>query len=777
MAARALRAAVIVGRRGSSASTSSGTDSVHSPIAPVLSSSWCDAADCPRPHPPQHQAAMDSHSNGRQAKDRSGSSRGPRKSTPGLGKYPYVDDLSDPSTSSLDLYRRRRSSGASSIGLLFSDSIISPILEEMEDGEEETESPSFLRNDDSPSFRRHSSSDTELLLQPGSRAKSVYHNNYGSIGSDVGAVVGDDDDVGSSGDGVSGSGLPPGGHGKQRRWSARQWQILATMLFATCCSSFAVCLFPPFFPRLAEEKGQSATVYGFVIGTNCLTSFIVTPVLGKSLPKIGVKRAFVVGMVIGGVMCGSSGFLQFFPPDWRFVVTAVFIRFVHATGNAMVIVATFSYSAVEFSDSVGTIFSFTRTAMNLAQLLGPSLGGAIYQCGGFYLPFVAMGAMQTGMGFLMICLLPNISGSQRTEQTRRSSSQPVASDSSTSGRPSKIVTIRNVLRIPTIWFSFLTFIVATMCNGFLSINLEPKVLRHFDLKPFYVGLIFGLKDGANSVSSPIWGYICDRAGKRTVKPYVIVSAILVGASFFLMGAGSFMGVQVDRSMPLLIFALSLNGIGIGGEQVAGVVDALHEAIAAGYPDDPAMHGLIAGLWSSLSGAGRFVSRVGSGILVDNIGFDATAAIVTTLQALMALSMLTYFLLFECGLNGEGSSGPVHWRDVTAIDERRGSQGGRDGGSRDRRTFVFTQSASPSESLMGKTVSIDMPNNREARQPPRAAASLPPPAPRRPAGLEGGEAGYQLLGNSSVQDHHWVDTTRRTSTVGLVARSLMQQDLY
>ena len=53
---------------------------------------------------------------------------------------------------------------------------------------------------------------------------------------------------------------------------------------------------------------------------------------------------------------------------------------------------------------------------------------------------------------------------------------------------------------------------------------------------------------------------------------------------------------------------------------------------AGYPDDPAMHGIIAGLWSSLSGAGRFVSRVGSGILVDCIGFDATAAIVTSLQA-------------------------------------------------------------------------------------------------------------------------------------------------
>ena len=47
-----------------------------------------------------------------------------------------------------------------------------------------------------------------------------------------------------------------------------------------------------------------------------------------------------------------------------------------------------------------------------------------------------------------------------------------------------------------------------------------------------------------------------------------------------------------------------------------------------------MHGLIAGLWSSLSGAGRFVSRAGSGFLVDHIGFDKTAAIATTLQILV-----------------------------------------------------------------------------------------------------------------------------------------------
>ena len=55
---------------------------------------------------------------------------------------------------------------------------------------------------------------------------------------------------------------------------------------------------------------------------------------------------------------------------------------------------------------------------------------------------------------------------------------------------------------------------------------------------------------------------------------------------------------------------------------------------AGYPDDPTMHGLIAGLWSSLSGAGRFVSRAGSGYLVDTIGFDKTAAVASALQGMV-----------------------------------------------------------------------------------------------------------------------------------------------
>ena len=46
----------------------------------------------------------------------------------------------------------------------------------------------------------------------------------------------------------------------------------------------------------------------------------------------------------------------------------------------------------------------------------------------------------------------------------------------TTGRHAHMkVTVINMLKIPKIWVSFGTFIVATACNGFLSINLEPQV--------------------------------------------------------------------------------------------------------------------------------------------------------------------------------------------------------------------------------------------------------------------------------------------------------------
>jgi len=474
-----------------------------------------------------------------------------------------------------------------------------------------------------------------------------------------------------------------------RKWDVRQWLLLTVLSLATLTSSFAICLFPPFFPRIAEEKGASASLYGLIIGMNCLTTFIVTPFIGKNLKYIGVRFAFVSGVFIGGVCCMMSGFLEWFPPGISFTVMSIAIRIIHAAGNAGTITSTFTYTAVEFPNSVAKIFSLTRTMMNIAQLAGPIIGGALYEIGGFKMPFIIMGCIQTVMAFITYPFLPDYDPSLYDKGSSNKSVSPLA-----------------ILCIPSIWIPFFTFIVSTVCNGFLSINLEPQVLRKFDLTPFYVGIFFGLKDGANSIASPVWGYLCDRKG--SVKFCLLISTSLGALSIFLLGP--FPGVPIDRDLTVVGIALALSGISFAGQQVSGVVDAMREAVHAGYPDNPSTHGLVAGIWSSLSGLGRFVSRAGTGVSVDYIGFQMTAVVVFCIQIIVALATICYTMP-KCRRSTE--NGISVSADVVKTRTASFNYSVVDVGEYPR--VMISQPESPTDCLTCRSVSIPLPRHCSVRR--------------------------------------------------------------
>lgn len=482
-------------------------------------------------------------------------------------------------------------------------------------------------------------------------------------------------------------------------YTGKQWLLLLVLLSGTLTSSFAVCLFPPFFPKIAQTKGATATIFGMIIGTNCLTAFLVTPLIGKKLRHIGVKFAFTAGLFCSGGCCVLSGFLEWFPPGVLFVVMAILIRMTHAIANAGISTSTFAYIAAEFPDSVAKIFAFTRTTMNVAQMLGPVVGGALYTLGGFKMPFLVMGTIQMTMTFVAVGYLVDYKD---------------ASDSCPSEKKREIQ-ISQLFAIPGIWVSFLTFVFSTMSNGFLSVTLEPLVLRKFDLGPLYIGLLFGLKDGANSLASPIWGWLCDRY--RRVKIFILVASCLAFMSFVLLGP--LPGLPMKSTLGIVIVALTLNGFGIGGQQVAGVVDAMREAVSAGFPDEAGTHGCVAGLWASLSGAGRFTSRAGTGLLVDHIGFRKSSVIVVILHGCIIALTTLYLIFFKektyRRFQDLKASTSIQYPD-TVVDSS-----GRVGA-------VFT--TTPSEPVTAKAISIDVPNYREDIEDSLFLGSSPIPTPTR-----------------------------------------------
>ncbi|KAK7045741.1 hypothetical protein SK128_012500, partial [Halocaridina rubra] len=475
----------------------------------------------------------------------------------------------------------------------------------------------------------------------------------------------------------------------------RQWLLLFVLLSGTLTSSFAVCLFPPFFPKIAQQKGATATIFGIIIGTNCLTAFIFTPVVGKNLQSIGVKFAFTAGLFCSGGCCILSGFLEWFPGGALFVVMAILIRMVHAIANAGISTSTFAYIAAEFPESVAKIFAFTRATMNVAQMLGPVVGGALYAFGGFKMPFLVMGTIQAAMTLVAVGYLADF----KDANSKKNDQKPQ-------------IKMFRLFLIPGIWVSFLTFIFSTMSNGFLSVTLEPLVLRKFSLSPLYVGMLFGLKDGANSVASPFWGWACDRYHR--VKLFILMSSCLAFVSFVLIGPLPWL--PLESTLALVIVALTLNGFGIGGQQVAGVVDAMREAVGSGFPDDAGTHGCVAGLWASLSGAGRFTSRAASGILVDHIGFRNSSVIVVALHGCIIVITLIHLMLCK-------EKSYVRFHDIEGAPGLANADV-IDGGNRVGTVFSTT----PSEHVTAKSVNVDARSYREDLEDSICFGKSPIPTP-------------------------------------------------
>jgi MFS family permease len=64
---------------------------------------------------------------------------------------------------------------------------------------------------------------------------------------------------------------------------------------------------------------------------------------------------------------------------WTFIILSFSIRIVEAVGNAGFATATFTIIACEFPESVATTFASLETFFGLGLIVGPTVGGGLYQ--------------------------------------------------------------------------------------------------------------------------------------------------------------------------------------------------------------------------------------------------------------------------------------------------------------------------------------------------------------------------------------------------------------
>ncbi|CAH1399278.1 unnamed protein product [Nezara viridula] len=406
---------------------------------------------------------------------------------------------------------------------------------------------------------------------------------------------------------------------KVSNFSRRQLLTLIVFSIADFCNAICVSLQAPFYPKEAEKKGCIATEYGLVFGIFELVVFLVSPYYGKHLNRIGPKWLFNGGIFTTGICAILFGFLDKVQGHYPFIILSFIIRIVEAMGNAAFLTASFAIIAKEFPDNVATTFASLETFFGLGLIVGPTVGGALYEAGGYTTPFVVLGSALFLSAIMTWFVLPDHSDHEV--------------DSTHGG------SLTQVLRIPGVLLAACSIIVTSMSIGFLSATLEPH-LRQFNLSPMVLGVMFVINGGTYALTAPCWGWLCDKRMLPKVATFIGCMLLIVG--FSLIGPAPY--IPLDTVLWVTVLGLMTHGLGIAACLVASFTDALRTAIAHGFPNNLETYGLISGLWTSTFALGAFIGPSASGILYDTWGFNKASMFIVVLGAILGAMVLVFISL-------------------------------------------------------------------------------------------------------------------------------------
>jgi len=367
-------------------------------------------------------------------------------------------------------------------------------------------------------------------------------------------------------------------------------------------NGMCVSLQAPFYPAEAEKKGANASEYGLVFGIFELTVFIISPLVGKMLPWFGASKAFCCGISITGTTCIAFGFLNYIENPHTFIIFSFIVRVVEAMGNSAFLTSSFSLVAERFPNTVATVFALVEMFFGMGLILGPTLGGTLYEFGGYTMPFVSLGSLLVFQAIISTVTLAML---DRSTVARREEGEQLS--------------IAKALMIPRVALATFAVFTASLSIGFLMATLERHLVQ-FGLSPIEVGIFFMAYGIAYAFPNPFWGWLADRIHPRIV--------ILLGSCFLTVGfvfVGPLPWTGLSPSYYLTLTMIVVAGVGIGAQLVASFTESQKSAVTKGFPNDLTTYSLVSSIWTSAFALGAFVGPTAAGLLYDSVGFSWSTA--------------------------------------------------------------------------------------------------------------------------------------------------------
>ena len=358
----------------------------------------------------------------------------------------------------------------------------------------------------------------------------------------------------------------------------------------------------PFYPSEAGKKDVTPSQMGFVFGFYELAGFISNIIVGRYAANFGMKLSAILSTFLAAFSTVAFGFLNEINDATVFLILSFLIRSFEALGQSGLNTCLMPILSTDFSSNVALVLAVAEASHGAGTALGPSIGGMLYDYGGFSLPFICVGLM-LGIFATLMCFT-------------------VLKDALTNEEKSEKPSVWRLLKIKQIWIGMVANIIGFNCIGYLNATVDLHV-RILNLTGTEIGFIFFSQAGVYTIISPIFGWILDN-GLHAVL-VILLGDVALALAFFVFGSafGGSLFLQMHIGMVLV-------GIGTAALFLTSLVHMRNSCWDNGVPNNMASQSLISSFWLSGFSIGGFIGPSVGGILYDTIGFYNGCWVIITL---------------------------------------------------------------------------------------------------------------------------------------------------
>ncbi|XP_067949982.1 MFS-type transporter SLC18B1-like [Watersipora subatra] len=418
-----------------------------------------------------------------------------------------------------------------------------------------------------------------------------------------------------------------GGPSAQTRTKSTREKVLqiSLLLLAIFVIVTAYSVIAPFFPQQATRVGMTETEVGLVFALFPTIVFIMSPIYGYYIVKMGPKFQVVSGCFLCGGSCILFGLLGQVNNRNTLLGMTLLCRAVEGNGSAMLNVAAASLVMKSFPGKTGLMSSLIEAAIGLGFIAGPALGSAFYAIGGFILPFIVIGGLAMLASLLLLIVL----------------------DKSDDVDPQPQNFLR-MFRIPGIFVMFLQFVVSSLVMTFLDPVFGTWLENLLGVTPSIVGLTFSSWSLSYVIVTPLIGKVVD---KGYVFSTMIIGVFSSGIAFMFLAPSPLLDsiFPGTTSLWIVVVVCLIQGICNGALYVPGYQATLNTAEVNGYELNVQTYALTSGIMNSGYSLGSAVGPLLSGYLTETYSF----AWATTIMTFTLVSMGFIDVIYVCAMKWAG----------------------------------------------------------------------------------------------------------------------------